>query len=79
MGVKAQVDVSLTAKLFETNHGATVWTASVKDSKTVAHVTVFSGGGFIFNARDSEEAYGDIVRAPIKKVTVKLRATHQRR
>jgi len=78
MGVRAQVDALLTAKLLETSSGVTLWTASAKDSKTVAHVTVFPGGGFHFDARDPEEAYGEIVKSLIRKVTVNLRTTYQR-
>ena len=72
-GVEANVDATLTAKLYETGRSATIWTASVKDRKTVAHVTVFSGGGVLFDADDPDEAYGNMVKDLIKKVTVHLR------
>ena len=66
------MDAILMAKLYETGRSATVWTASAKERKTVAHVTVFSGSDVLFNADDPEEAYGNMVKDLIKKVTVHL-------
>ena len=69
------MDATLTAKLYETGRSTTVWTASAKERKTVAHVTIFSGCGVLFDANDPEEAYGNMVRDLIKKVAVHLRAS----
>ena len=78
IGMKANVNATLVTKLYETNRGATIWTASGEDEKTVAEVSVFRGGGFFFDARDPEEAYGDLVKSLIKKVTRDLRVSYQR-
>jgi len=59
IGVKAEVEAFMTAKLLETEHGATVWTGSDRDTETVAGITIFPGSRVFFDARDAEEAYGD--------------------
>ena len=76
--MKANVNATLITKLYETNRGATIWTASGEDEETVAQVSVFSGGGFYFDARNPEEAYGDLVKSLIKEVTRDLRVSYQR-
>lgn len=78
IGMKANVTATLVTKLYETNRGATLWTASGEDEKTVAEVSVFQGGGFFFDARDPEEAYGDLVKSLIQEVTRDLRVSYQR-
>ncbi|MFC1650207.1 hypothetical protein ACFL2X_01415 [Candidatus Latescibacterota bacterium] len=77
LGMKADVNASLVAKLYETNRGATVWAATGEDVKTIAEVSVFQGGGFHFDARDPEEAYGDLVKSLIWTVTRDLRVSYQ--
>ena len=78
MSVKADVEALITAKLLETEDGATLWTNTVQDKKTVASVSIFSGGVAHFDASDPEEAYGDLVEGLIKKVTEDLRVTYKR-
>lgn len=75
--VEAEVDASMKAKLVDTKDGATVWTASARDKKTVAHISVFASGGFIFDAEDPDEAYGDLVESLVKKVSEDLRVTYR--
>ncbi|MFC1490302.1 hypothetical protein ACFL6K_03740 [Candidatus Latescibacterota bacterium] len=75
LGMKANVSASLVVKLYETTPGATIWAATGEDVKTVAEVTVFQGGGFHFDARDPEEAYGDLVKSLIRDVTRDLRVS----
>ena len=77
MGMKADVNASLVVKLIETSRGATVWAATGEDVKTVAEVSVFQGGGFHFDARDPEEAYGDLVKSLIWNVTRDLRVSYE--
>lgn len=78
MSVRAEVEASITAKLLETKQGATVWTSSARDKKTVAHVSMFSGGAVHFDAKDPEEAYGDLTESLIEEVTRDLRVSHRR-
>jgi len=67
--VKADVDASLIVKLFETDGGGTLWTDSVKDTESVASVSIGPGGLFHFDASTPEEAYGDLVRNLIRKIS----------
>lgn len=78
MSVKAEVEASITARVLETEQGATVWTDSARDKKNVAQVSMFSGGGFLFDAKDPEEAYGELVESLVRKVTVDLKVSHKR-
>lgn len=77
MSVKAEVEASITARLLETEQGATVWTNSAQDTKTVAHVSIFSGGGAFFDADDPEEAYGDLARSLVKKVAADFKVSYK--
>jgi hypothetical protein len=77
MSVKAEVDASLTVRLVETEQGATVWTNSAQDAETVAQVSIFSGGGAFFDADDPEEAYGDLARSLVKKITSDFKVSYK--
>jgi len=79
VGVKAEIDVFMTAKLLETEHGATVWTGSARDAKAVARITMFPGGRAFFDSRDPEECYGDLVESLIGKITADFRVTYKMR
>ena len=65
---EARVSASLSAKLVETETGATLWTNSGSDEQTVAGVSKF-GSSFSFEAEDPEEAYGHLARSLCHKVT----------
>jgi len=78
MSVRAEVEASLTVKLLETERGATIWTDSAQDKKEVAHVSIFSGGAVHFDAKDPEEAYGDLARSLVRDVTEDLRVSYKR-
>jgi len=78
MSVKAEVEASITVKLLETELGATIWTNSAQDKKDVAHVSIFPGGVFDFDAKDPEEAYGNLARSLVRKVTEDLRISYKR-
>jgi len=69
LGVKAEVDASLTVKLLETEGGGTLWTDSVEDTQSVASVSIGSGGLFHFDASTPEKAYGDLVRNLVRKIS----------
>jgi hypothetical protein len=71
--VSADVEAVLSARLVDTRDGATLWAAGARDRKAVGHVSYFQGGGIFFDARDPEEAYGDLVRSLVSKVTRDLR------
>ena len=79
VGVKAEIDAFMTAKLLETEHGTTVWTGSAHDTKAVARITMFPGGRTFFDARDPDECCGDLVESLIGKITADFRLTYKRR
>ncbi|HTW91889.1 MAG TPA: hypothetical protein VMH22_09285 [bacterium] len=76
--VAAKVNARLTAKLVETATGATLWSNSARDERTVAGVDK-SGDDFSFNAQDKEEAYGDLARSLCEGITYDFRGTRQHR
>jgi hypothetical protein len=77
MGVEAEVEASLMGKMLDTKDGATVWTASGRDTRTVAEVSVFPGGAFIFDAENPDDAYGDLVESLVREVSTDLRITYR--
>jgi hypothetical protein len=78
IGIEAEIEASLTAKLIDTYDGATTWTSSSRASETVAHVNVLSGGNFYFNADDPEKAYGELVDGLVVDITYDLRVRYER-
>lgn len=69
MSVKADVQASLIARLIEVKSGATIWTDSAEDKKTLASVSIFSKKNFSFDAKNPEEAYGDLAQSLVEDVT----------
>ena len=65
----ADVEADLSAKLVAAKDGTTLWADSARDRQTVGQVSIFKGGGIFFDARDPEEAYGDLVRSLAYKTT----------
>ena len=56
MSVRGDIEGVLTAKLQETNSGATVWTRTARGREAVAHASVISHGPADFGANDPEHA-----------------------
>jgi hypothetical protein len=77
MGVEAEVEASLMGKMLDTKDGATVWTASGRETRTVAEVSVFPGGAVIFDAENPDQAYGDLVESLVREVSTDLRVTYR--
>ena len=75
-GVSADVEVTLAAKLYDGASGATIWTNSCSDKRTVAHVGVSSSGPVDFGAGDPEAAYGELVYALVYTVTRDFRVRY---
>lgn len=75
--VSADVKASLTTRLMDTAHGATVWTRSSGITSTVAQVGM-SGGAVRFDAKDPESAYGNMVGALVADLTQDFRVSYVR-
>ena len=71
---EAKVNARLAARLVETATGATVWSNSARDERTIAGVEKF-GPDFMFNAEDPEKAYGDLARTLCRRITHDFRHT----
>ncbi len=78
MSVEADVEASLSAKLYETQVGATLWTDSARTYETVAHVSISSDYPVDFGAQDPENAYGRLVNALVYRVTRDFRVRYER-
>jgi hypothetical protein len=75
--VSADVKASLTTRIMETSHGATLWTRSSGITSTVAQVGI-TGGGVRFDAKDPEDAYGTMVDALVDDLTQDFRVSYVR-
>jgi hypothetical protein len=73
MSAQADVEATLSARLFETDSGATVWSRSARGREPVAHVKLLSDGPAHFGASDPEQAYGKLVHALVQRVTSDFR------
>jgi hypothetical protein len=73
--VSADVKASLTTRIMETAHGATLWTRSSAITSTVAQVGI-TGGGVRFDAKDPESAYGNMVDALVEDLTQDFRVSY---
>jgi hypothetical protein len=76
LSVKADVEASLTTRLYDSESGATLWTNSARGKQTVAHVGLISGGGFHFGASDPDDAYGELVHGLVFEVTRDFRVRY---
>jgi hypothetical protein len=77
MSVSADVDAALTTRMLETTRGATIWTRSTRSTRTVAQVGV-GAGKVAFDARDPQNAYGELVDALISDITDDFRVSYVR-
>jgi len=78
ISVKADVQASLVVRLIETKDGATIWTNSAEGKKTVASVSIFSKKEISFDAKDPQEAYGDLAQTLVDSVTADLKPRMKR-
>lgn len=77
--LSARVDATLAVRLVETSTGASIWSSSARSTQSVGHVSVFKGGGFVFDADDPERAYGDLIDSLVAQVTQDFRVRYERR
>ena len=68
VSAQADVNVALSARLFETQSGATMWTDSAKLTTTIAHGD-FSKTSSSVGVRDAEAAYGNMIEQMAHDVT----------
>ena len=68
LSVQADVEAAMTARLYETAGGATMWTNSAEGVETVGHVGMTPSGPH-FDASDPEDAYGQLVYGLVYNIT----------
>ena len=76
--VSAEVDATLDVRMVETESGASLWSTSVSATREIGNVTIFEGGGFVFDAEDPERAYGKLVNALVEEASQDFRVTWKR-
>lgn len=69
MSVHADVKATLSARLVETESGATVWTRGTTAQAPIAHISIVSHGPSEFRATDPDQAYGKLVHTLVSRVT----------
>lgn len=72
--LRASVSAELRVRLLSTRVGGTLWRSSSTASGTVGRVSL-AGGLPSVAIRDTDEAYGDVVRSLVADVTADLRPT----
>jgi len=75
--VAAMVKASLTTRLWDTQHGGTIWLTSTTDENMVDQATVQTGGKIIFDARDPRQAFWELINPLVKIVAVDLKPRHE--
>jgi len=77
--VSAQVDAVLEVQLIETATGASIWSSSAAGTRSVGHVSMFSGRRFSFDADDPDRAYGELVDSLVEQATRDFRISWEQR
>lgn len=68
-GISAEVDAALSVEMIETSSGASLWSRSVNDTRTIGNLSLMGGKQVVFNADDPEKAYGKLVNSLVGQVT----------
>jgi len=76
--VRASFNIALTARLFSTETGATLWTDSVYRKGSLADMSIGQDRIPYFDVRDQEEAYRELTEGLIYELTRDFRPTKQR-
>jgi hypothetical protein len=71
---EAEVDATLFCRLVETGTGATIWSGSASEERTVGGISKW-GNSYGFNAEDPNATYGDFARSLTRKATRDFRET----
>jgi hypothetical protein len=78
MSVSAEVDATLEAQMVETESGASLWNTSSSSTREIGYVSVWEGGGFVFDAEDPERAYGKLVNTLVEYASQDFQVTWRR-
>jgi hypothetical protein len=75
----ASVHIDMTARLWDTRDGATVWTRSRSGDWQVAGLRIEAGQLPSVSVSDPEERYGDFIRQLVRGITEDFRPHYERR
>ncbi|HEX7320697.1 MAG TPA: hypothetical protein VF399_10140 [bacterium] len=75
--ISADVEAELVARMYLVDNGATLWTGSGQDERTIGGITFIKGGHFAFDADDPETAYGEMARDLVWRATYDFRVTYR--
>ncbi|UCG43975.1 MAG: hypothetical protein JSU73_05020, partial [candidate division WOR-3 bacterium] len=78
MDFSAEVDATMAVRLMETESGASLWNATAAATRKVGGVSIFGKKHFSFNAKDPEQAYGELARALVRKASRDFQFTWER-
>jgi nitrogen regulatory protein PII len=73
LDVSADVTAVLAARIVDTKDGSNLWSVSAQSRQSVAHLSAFRSGDFLFDAKDPEAAYGELVRSLTRRATQDFR------
>jgi hypothetical protein len=77
--IEAEVEASLTARLYGAHDGATRWTDSARRRETIAYVGLGSNQPFYFDAADPDKAYGELIYGLVRDITSDYRPRYERK
>jgi len=78
LNAKAEIEGTLTAKMYDARSGATLWTCAVADKRTVAALSVSGGGVSGGGTADTEGARSDLFRTLVIRATDDFRPSWTR-
>jgi hypothetical protein len=78
MRVRATFDISMTARLYSTESGATLWTDSVGRNAVLGYMMMGPERIPYFGVRDQEEAYRELTERLVHDLTRDFRPTKRR-
>jgi len=78
MRASAEIKVWITARLWETEAGVTVWRVSERGDGMVDQVSVISDEKVIFDAKDPRKAFWDLVNPLVKKICADFKTRYKK-
>jgi hypothetical protein len=78
LNAKAEIEGTLTAKMYDTRTGATLWTRTVADKRTIAALSVSSGGLSGGGTADADGARSELFQALVIQATDDFRPSWAR-
>jgi hypothetical protein len=78
LSVRASFTIEISARLIDTDSGATLWTDSVSDDRSVAKLTIMEGRIPWFDLRSQEKVYRKMMDRLVTAITRDFRPTRRR-